>query len=116
MCQRCELDEQLAFEDQLRAMPLDERIDLLRAYLDQFMPTEYEPYEINPRENNVYYYTVTHDGKEIGSVQFNDTLEQISVPMAGHDELFDAQQRHFGKKTTAEMRAENQAKYPHLYE
>jgi hypothetical protein len=114
-CQRCELDEQLAFEDQLIALGLDARIDLLRAYLDQFMPTEYEPYEINPYEHNYNYYSVTHNGQEIGGVQFNERLDRIACPLVPGP-LFDIQQRHFGRPTNEDRMKEIREQYPHLYE
>lgn len=120
-CMRCQLDEEFAFEDQLIAMPLEERVTRLRAYLDQFMPEGYQPYEIAPTEYNVYIYRVTHDGREIGSVQFNDTLNQIVVPLGttapaeDEENLFNAQQVFKGRKTLEEMREETRAKYPDFF-
>lgn len=80
-CSRCELDRDFAFEDSLIALGVAERIRRVRAYLDTVVPENLRPYYVTPSENNVHYYYVHHNDTMIGSAQFNDDLDKISVPL-----------------------------------
>lgn len=80
-CSRCELDREFAFEDQLIALGEAERIRLVREYLDTVVPENLRPYYVTPSENSVHYFYVHHDDTMIGSAQFNDDLNHISIPL-----------------------------------
>lgn len=95
----------IAFADEIRAMSNDDKIARIRAYLDQFMPDEFQPYEVVPtflfdrQTVNIFMFAVVHDYRVIGYAQFNSSVDSISVPLmptTAGTELFNAQQDHFG--------------------
>jgi len=82
-CSRCELDKEFAFEDELIALGEPERIRRVRAFLDPILTDDFKPYDVRA-EYSVHYFHIYHNDVMIGSAQFNESLDNISVPLT-HD-------------------------------
>lgn len=89
-CPRCEADAQFAFEDALISLGVDDRISRIRAYVDTVIPESLRPYDVRQSANNVFYYELRHNDELIGSAQFNDSIDVVSIPLVQYTnhELF----------------------------
>lgn len=65
-------------EGKLIGMPFEERVKIIRAYLDQYLTT---PYKVRPYGEGVFTYSVYQGNQCIGHVHFLDDITKVHYTM-----------------------------------